>query len=131
MNKDNLIKYVLHLLKECCKEGWDGYSADPLKDETALRFIKLVNKLPDGLLGSTGDCVGPCPDGSLDLEFQCASPRGGVFLTIAPDNDKIEFSWFVDYDIGIEQTENFSLDEDVPQHIIEKIKELRTTSEKD
>lgn len=121
-NRENLILYVLHLYKVCDRRGWDSYDGMPLSSQIVVKFIRMLDKFPDELLGSSGDFVGPCSDGSIDLEFQCPSDKG-AFMTVSPDSPTIQFEWFTS--LQEDHIEELSFDEPIPQHVIDKIKEMK------
>jgi hypothetical protein len=74
----------LHNLCDQCKEPhWDGYSAEPIADDTYDYAYRFLEALP---LGVPKPSVGAEPDGHITFEWH-RSPRRTLSISISPSGD--------------------------------------------
>lgn len=73
---------LLTVAQECCSsEGWDGYGAAPVQEETFRQAYRVLEALP---LGTHAPSVGAEADGHLTLEWYRSS-RWVLSVSISPD----------------------------------------------
>lgn len=64
--RDLLLGEVREIIQDCSNEGWDGYNAEPISDESGFRAEQLVRLLPEGIQPPK---VIPEPTGDIALEW--------------------------------------------------------------
>jgi hypothetical protein len=72
---------LFNVAQECSSEGWDGYGAAPVLDETYRQAYRFLEALP---LGTPPPSVGVEADGHLTLEWYRSS-RWVLSVSVSPD----------------------------------------------
>jgi hypothetical protein len=72
---------------QCSRPNWDGFGAEPVRQETIWAAYRFLEALPYGLPVPT---VGAEPDGQITLEWH-RSPRRTVSISVASD-DNLHYS---------------------------------------
>jgi len=70
--RDSLLDEVSHISQNCERQGWDGYDAEPISNESAIRAAQLIELLPNSI--QTPDVV-PEPSGDISLEWHVADQK--------------------------------------------------------
>lgn len=68
---------------ECSSNGWDGYEAAPVEQETIRQANHFLDALP---LGMAVPSVGVEPDGQITFEWY-QSPRRILSVSVSPEGD--------------------------------------------
>jgi len=71
---------------ECCEQGWNGYDAAPITQQTILAGKMFLEMLPDYMMPPE---VTPEPTGKVSFEWHNDS---GATFVIAIDSDSIAFA---------------------------------------
>lgn len=70
--RDSLLEEVSHASQSCERQGWDGYDAQPISNESAIRAAQLIQLLPSGI--QSPDVV-PEPSGDISLEWRASNQK--------------------------------------------------------
>jgi len=62
-----LIDEISQISQSCEKHGWDGYDAEPISSESAVRAAQLIKLLPNSIQNPS---VVPEPSGDISLEWR-------------------------------------------------------------
>jgi hypothetical protein len=65
--KDSLLDEISQVSQSCEEQGWDGYDAEPISNESAIRAAQLIELLPNSI--QTPNVV-PEPSGHISLEWR-------------------------------------------------------------
>jgi len=65
--RDSLLDEISQISESCGQQGWDGYDAEPVTGESALRAAQLIGLLPNGIQAPTAV---PEPSGDISLEWR-------------------------------------------------------------
>ncbi len=68
---------------ECCHEGWDGYGALPIVQDTLRNAHTFLESLPYGFPAPS---IGAEPDGQLTMEWHRATRRT-LSVSVTPDGE--------------------------------------------
>jgi hypothetical protein len=68
---------------ECSHRGWDGYGAEPVRQDTFRNAYRFIEALPHGFPMPT---VGAEADGHLTLEWY-RNPSRVVSVSVSPESD--------------------------------------------
>jgi hypothetical protein len=55
------------IMLDCSKEGWDGYDAAPISQESFLAALEVINLLPENTVPPS---IAPEPSGDIALEWR-------------------------------------------------------------
>jgi hypothetical protein len=69
--------------KECLEPNWDGYGAQPVREETYHLAYRFLSALP---LSTPVPSIGAEPDGHLTVEWHRSSQRN-LSVSISPSGD--------------------------------------------
>jgi hypothetical protein len=58
---------VREIMLDCSKEGWDGYDAAPISQESSLAALEVINLLPENTIPPS---IAPEPSGDIALEWR-------------------------------------------------------------
>jgi hypothetical protein len=70
--RDSLVEDVSEIRQTCSVQGWDGYDARPVTQDSADSVFVLIRNLPEGIQPPT---VVPEPDGDISLEWHTDDNR--------------------------------------------------------
>ena len=70
--RDSLLDEISQVSQSCDKQGWDGYDAEPISSESAIRAAQLIELLPNSI--QTPNVV-PEPSGDISLEWRTADQK--------------------------------------------------------
>lgn len=65
--RDSLLDEISQISQSCEKQGWDGYDAEPISFESAIRAAQLTKLLPNNIQAPS---VVPEPGGDISLEWR-------------------------------------------------------------
>jgi hypothetical protein len=65
--RDSLLDEISQISQSCEKQGWDGYDAEPISPDSAVRTAQLINLLPNSIQTPS---VVPEPSGDISLEWR-------------------------------------------------------------
>ena len=65
--RDSLLDEISQISQSCEKQGWDGYDAEPISSESAMRAAQLIKLLPNSIQAPS---VVPEPSGTISLEWR-------------------------------------------------------------
>jgi hypothetical protein len=74
---------LVEQFEECSQRGWDGYGAEPVRDDTYRNAYRFIEALPHGFPMPT---VGAEADGHLTLEWY-RNPSRVVSVSVSPEGD--------------------------------------------
>ena len=74
---------LLKTFEECRKPNWDGYGAQPVREETYDLAHQFLTALP---LSTPVPSIGAEPDGHITVEWH-RSPQRTVSVSISPDGE--------------------------------------------
>ena len=86
---------LMRALEECSHAGWDGYEAQAVSDEAAVRTISFLHALPSSL---TPPDVVPEPDGEIAVDWYFG-PSLQLSISIGPSGP-LHFAGVVGEDYG-------------------------------
>jgi hypothetical protein len=70
--KDSLLDEISQASQSCKEQGWDGYDAEPISRESAIRAVQLMELLPNGI--QTPNVV-PEPGGDISFEWHADNQK--------------------------------------------------------
>ena len=76
-----IFNQLVTVAQECSSEGWDGYGAEAVVEETYRQAYRFLEALP---LGTPPPSVGAEADGHLTLEWY-RSPKWVLSVSMAPE----------------------------------------------
>lgn len=76
-------KALVDQFEECSRRGWDGYGAEPVRQDTYLNARRFIEALPHGFPMPT---VGAEADGHLTLEWY-RNPSRVLSVSVSPEGD--------------------------------------------
>ena len=82
-SQNNMIIQLNDIFSECSSEGWDGYGAAPVTQETKANARLLIDSMPFYMLPPE---IGAEPDGHLTFEWY-RNPRCLISVSISPEGD--------------------------------------------
>lgn len=109
----DLDKEVESDFKECCAEGWDGYSAEPVSIDACLNTKFFISILP---LDCDAPEVAPCNDGWFDFDW--INGRKSFCLSLDLNN-VVSYAYL--YDSGISGCGKFKFERFIPGYILSLI----------
>lgn len=65
--RGSLLDEISQISQGCGEQGWDGYDAEPVSNESAIRAAQLIELLPNSI--QTPNVV-PEPTGDISLEWR-------------------------------------------------------------
>lgn len=74
---------LVEQFEQCSERGWDGYGAEPVRQDTYQHAYRFVEALPPGFPMPT---VGAEADGHLTLEWY-RNPSRVVSVSVSPEGD--------------------------------------------
>ena len=74
---------LLKTFEECREPNWDGYGAQPVREETYDLAHQFLAALP---FGTQAPSIGAEPDGQITVEWY-RSPERTLSVSISPDGD--------------------------------------------
>ena len=74
---------LLKTFEECREPNWDGYGAQPVREETYHLAYQFLTALP---LSTPLPSIGSEPDGQITVEWY-RSPQRTLSVSISPDGD--------------------------------------------
>jgi hypothetical protein len=79
----DVLEELLKTFQECREPNWDGYGAQPVREETYRLAHQFLAALPRSTLASS---IGAEPDGHLTVEWY-RSPQRTLSVSISPDGE--------------------------------------------
>ncbi len=115
---EEALERLEEVFQECSEEGWDGYDAEPITEETYLEAKRFVEALP---LFIPKPEITPEPSGEIGLEW--SQGRNRVFVvSVSGRNELVYAGVFGINEIhGVEYFGDF-----LPAIILENLKRLYT-----
>jgi hypothetical protein len=80
---ERLAQNLATLAKRCRLPGWDGFGAEPVREETVLAAARFLQSLPHG---TPPPAIGAEPDGDVALEWY-RSPRRTISVSVTADGN--------------------------------------------
>jgi hypothetical protein len=74
---------LLKIFEECREPNWDGYGAQPVREETYHLAHQFLTALP---LNTLVPSIGAEPDGQITAEWH-RSPQRTLSVSISPDGE--------------------------------------------
>jgi len=114
--QDQVLRSLAEVLKECSKEGWDGYEALPINEDAYLEAKRLILSLPITIPMPE---VTPEPTGEMALEWSRGNRR--VFIASVSGKNQIVYAGL----FGINKTHGIEyFGDSLPSAILENLRRL-------
>ena len=83
LGRGKVFEELLETFEECRQPNWDGYGAQPVREETYHLAHQFLAALP---LSAPLPSIGAEPDGQITVEWY-RSPQRTLSVSISPDGD--------------------------------------------
>ena len=116
--KDKIYKDIHSLSEECRNEGWDGYDALPLSEESKKYALEFIDSLSSFCLTQIMESIDIIPENNGDFCFEWFKSNNR-FISISVKKDRLIFNYENEEKRGCGET-NFA----DKNSVIQKIKEF-------
>ncbi len=118
---EEALQSLEQIFQECSEEGWDGYDAKPITEETYLEARRFIESLPLTSFIPKPEII---PEPSGEIGFEWSKGRNMVFVVSVSGKNELVYAGV----FGINETHGVEYFGDtLPAIILEHLKRLYTS----
>lgn len=87
--QDSVLQSLDTIIDECSDPGWDGYDAQPIREEAYIETRRLIRSLPTTSFIPMPD-ITPMPNGEIALEWSKGKRR--IFVASVSGNNELTYA---------------------------------------